>query len=239
MNKILNILFIFFLTSTSAFAYELKKAELENFVVAELAKQTKIQMAQYLPSSIDVKIINLPTTEVVVVTEKAPKIEVVSNFDRFMQYDIKKIIISENGKVLKTIPANVKVSVYKNVLVAKNYINQFDVINNLNTYSKKMEVGANIKEVISEIKPNQPLVAARNVSKDGLILNCFTKTKPDVIRNSDVKIIFKKGDELNIEIEGIALREGRIGDVIVVRNKKYNKMYTATVVEANQVEVKL
>jgi len=146
-------------------------------------------------------------------------------------------VISENGRTLRTIPVSVKVSIYKDVLVARDFIAQFGVVNSSNTYKKRMEVGATIKEVLSSIPA--PIVATRNISKEGLVLNCYTKSQPDVIRNSLVKIIFKKGDELTIETEGIAMREGRVGDLIVVKNQNYNKMYSATVVDTNRVEVKL
>lgn len=243
MNKFLKIVLIILIICTGfnacAQAYELQRNAIETFVINEVKRQTSAQLKEYAPYEIDVKIMNLPVEKIVTLSDKMPVIEVVSSSDKFMQYDIKRVVVSDNNQIVRITPVNVRISIYKNVLVAKEYINQFEVINGANTYYKRMEVGMNIKNVIPENGLIQPLVATRSVTKDNLILSCYTRPKPDIVRNSDVKIIFKQGDEFNIEIEGIAMKEGRIGDLIVVKNTKYNKLHTATIIGENKVEVKL
>ena len=54
-----------------------------------------------------------------------------------------------------------------------------------------------------------------------------------------VTVTFKTGQNLNISIDGIALTQGNIGDIIQVKNKRYNKIYTGEITGINQVLVQI
>lgn len=216
-------------------AYETKKSELESIIVKEVTTQSTKQLQKFGKFEIEVKVINLPIEEVIQTTQK-PTIKVASNYDKFMQYDIKKVTIVD-GVNSRSIPVNVKVAVYKDVLVAREFVPQFQLVNLSNTYIKRLDVASNIGNTLETL--NEALVASKNISKDMPVLSSYTRKKPDIIRNSDVKIFFTQGDELSIELEGTAMKEGRLGDIITVKNTKYNRIYTATVVGENTVEVKL
>jgi len=233
--KSLIVLAVLAFTIGGAQAYELKKSELEKIIVNEILTQSWAQLRKFSPNEIDVKIINLQIEDVTKTSQK-PTVKVASNFDRFMQYDIKRVTI-QDGTSSRSIPVNVKVAVYKDVLVAKELIPQFQLVTQGNTYIKRLDVANNIENTMSAFPG--VLVASRNISKDAPVLNLYTKQKPEIVRNSDVKVLFTQGDELSIELDATALKEGRIGDIITVKNTKYNKVYTATVIGENKVEVKL
>ena len=216
-------------------AYDLKKSELEKMITGEVIAQTQKQLQRFGKYEIEVKVINLPVEEITRTSQK-PTIKVASNFDKFMQYDIKKVTIID-GASSRSIPVNVKVAIYKDVLVAQEFIPQFQFVNWSNTTVKRLDVANNIENVMDKLP--EVLVASRNISKDAPVLSSYTKSRPDVVRNTDVKILFTQGDDLSIELEGTAMKEGKLGDIITVKNKKYNRIYTATVVGENRVEVKL
>lgn len=224
---------------SGAFCHELSKTTLENFIINEVKTQTATQLKDLRDVEIEVKVMNFAPGSITTPGDSSPEIKVVSNFPKFNPNDMKRVIISSNGTVVRTIPVSVKISVYKNVLVAKEYITQFQMITGANTYYKRVDISRNIQNTIGVDEFDTPRVAARNFPTDSVILSNYTKTKPDVLRNTPVKIIFNQSDNFNIEIDGIATTEGRIGDVITVKNTKYNKVHTATIVGTNTVEVTL
>jgi len=235
MNKFFKILLIVCILAagliTRAQAYETQKSEIEKFIVSEVAKQTRAQLKHLKNYDIEVKIINLPIGNKVRTNEK-PDIKVTSNFDKFMQYDIKRLTIGNTS-----FPVSVKVAIYKDVLTAKEFIPQLQMVNYSNTYIKRTDIANSVENVMEKLP--EPLVAAKNISKDMPVLISQTKEKPDIVRNSEVKIMFVQNDDFNIEISGVAMKEGKIGDIITVKNTRYNKIYTATVTGENRVEVKL
>ena len=60
-----------------------------------------------------------------------------------------------------------------------------------------------------------------------------------MLKNAIVAVHFKTESNLNIVVEGIALNQGSIGDVIQVKNRRMNKTYTGTVVGENKVEIQI
>ena len=58
------------------------------------------------------------------------------------------------------------------------------------------------------------------------------------VKNSNIDIVFQS-KAMNIKIKGIALKEGSIGDTILVRSDKYNKTYTGIVKSENEVMVRI
>ena len=58
------------------------------------------------------------------------------------------------------------------------------------------------------------------------------------LKNSNIDIVFQSKN-LNIKVRGKALKEGALGDKILVRSEKYNKTYTGTIKSANEVVVRI
>ena len=145
----------------------------------------------------------------------------------------------ENGKVIKTVPVNVRTHIFKNVLIATTRIGQFGEVNSANTKIQRMEVGVNLDNVLGKYDQNKPLIAIKPILQDNLVLKTSVKKKPDVVKNMAVKIQFSQNTNFDIEIDGIAAGEGNIGDIITVKNTTYNKIHTAKIISPNRVEVRL
>lgn len=222
-----------------AFARVLEKPELEKLIKEKVEEQTLKNYSKYGNIEVDVKIVNLPIENLTVQGEKLPEVKITSNFDRFLTYDIKKVVFLENGKVIKTVPTNVRTHIFKNVLVATTRIGQFGEVNSSNTKVQRMEIGTNIENVIEKYNQNKPLIAVKPILQDNLVLKTSVKKKPDVVKDMAVKIKFSQNSNFDIEIDGIAKTEGNIGDIITVKNTTYNRVHTARVISPNRVEVKL
>ena len=83
------------------------------------------------------------------------------------------------------------------------------------------------------------MVAKRDYRDGEYIDKRFIKVKPDVTKNSEVRIILNSGNGLQIAIDGIARADGIIGEYVTVENKMYNKTYSAKVIGENRVLVNI
>ncbi len=225
----------------NAQARVVQKSELINIVEEIVYEQTQKQMAKYNVDKIDVKVLNMPIETLTTSGDSAPKIKVISNFDRFLTYDIKKVTVidGDSGKVIKTIPTNVRTLVYKNVLVSTSRIGLLSPINLSNTKIENLEVGSVIENVMDKIDSNSPLIALRPIMLGKMVLKTSVRKKPDVAKLEAVKISFVQDERISIEVDGIAEAEGNIGDTILVKNTRFNKIHTALITGKNRVEVKL
>lgn len=243
MHKLMRIFLIIMILGIAhnAQARVIQKSELIDIVEKIVYDQTAEQMAKYNVDKIDVKVVNMPIETLTTSSNSKIKVEVVSNFDRFLTYDIKKVRVIEedNGKVIKTIPTNVRTLVYKDVLVTTDRIGIFSPINLSNTKVENLEVGSVIENVMDKIDLNSPIVALRPIMLGKMVLKTSVRKKPDVAKMEAVKISFVQDDRISIEVDGIAEAEGNIGDTILVKNTRFNKIHTALITGKNRVEVKL
>ena len=125
---------------------------------------------------------------------------------------------------------------YKNVLTAKNPISYGKEITLADVALERKEVSDCLDKVITEYKSG--FMSARNFQKGNIIKTNFLKEKSVITKNSIVEIIFiSKG--LRITLQGKALKDGAIGDLIPVRSEKYNKVYTGKVSSQNEIIVRI
>ena len=243
MHKLMRIFLIMLVLGIShnAQARVVQKSELINVVEKIVYEQTTQYMAKYNVDKIDVKVVNMPIETITTSGEAAPQVKVVSNFDRFLTYDIKKVMVidGDNGKIIKTIPTNVRTLVYKDVLVSTARIGLLSPINLSNTKVDNLEVGSVIEQVMDKIDANSPIIALRPIMLGKMVLKTSVRKKPDVAKMEAVKISFVQDERISIEVDGIAEAEGNIGDTILVKNTRFNKIHTALITGKNRVEVKL
>lgn len=227
---------IMILSAMSAKCDTLTQPELENTVKSQIKNQTQKQVDALGGGDIEVKILNMPFGAIE--TKGKPEIKVESNQDTFRYRDIKRVSVYDGQTFVKSFPISVQTLVFKDTLCAINPIARDQAINVSNSSIKRIEIGQYLGLTIDNF-PNKPLVATRNMQKGTPVLKNYVKSKPDVIKDSMVNIIFESNDNLRITVDGKALKEGSIGDSIQVKSSKYNKIYQATVSNKNEVTIKI
>lgn len=237
MKCLLKILLILLLgaTASKAFAYNLTEDMVREVIIKEVKKEAQ----KYTDGEVDVKIASMIFTGLKTKSEKAPEIKIVSTQQRFMYRDIKRVMILDGGVCLSSFPVNVTTLVYKDVVVAKDYVNQGEVITGANTQVKRAQVGEYLDKVMLELDPLKPAIATRSLAADSVILKSYIKSKPDIVRNSAVNLLFVSDDGLKIEMDGLAMGEGNIGDLVLVKNTRYNKVHSGYITGKNEVSVKI
>lgn len=236
LTKILIVLFSLLLICTVCSAQTLSEEEFRAAIIEKITKQAQKQVDSLGGGEVKVRILNMPQGEIT--TKDKVEIKVESNTNGFLSRDIKRVSVYDGKTFIKSFPISVNTLVFKEVLCATNPIVREQAISISNSSVQKMQIGQYLGQTIDKY-PKGELVATRNVPKGSPILKNYVKSKPDVLKDSTINIIFKSNDNLKITVDGKALKEGSIGDNIQVKSLKYNKIYQATVSNKNEVTVKI
>lgn len=237
MKKAMKNLIIFSILmflGQSAFCYTLTSEQLNKAVLNKIEIQTKTNFGF---DDFKINLTGIPKENIVTNETIAPKIEVVSQNQNFQPYTYKRIIIKDSkNNVVRTFSINVQTLVYQKVLTASSTIPFNSEINASNTTLERKEVSRFLNKTIAN-----PLnaVSTRNYQKGGVILSDGIKQKAAVVKNSTVEIVFVSKKGMKITLQGKALKDGSIGETILVRSNKYNKTYNAVVNSANEVTVRI
>jgi len=133
-----------------------------------------------------------------------------------------KASIFEGDRLLESVPVTVKVIRFANRVVAKRDIPKGKVIAPEDLETKRMrryssmESNLGVEEVVGS-------VARRVIQKGTLIRPSMLEPRYEVKRKDRVRVLYQKG-AIRIEIVGVALDNGKKGDIIRVKNLSSGKV---------------
>ena len=165
--------------------------------------------------------------------------KIVSGGDKIVPRDIKRVDVYVNGAFIKTLNLPVQTSVYKEVLVANDFINREQALTKENSSVKKMDVSMKMDYILTEKMLEKEITAKKAFQKGEVIDRRFVKMRPDVVRNGEVRIFFVSNDAVMVSVDGTAMSDGMCGDYIDVENKNYKKVYNGKVIGENKVLVNI
>ena len=165
--------------------------------------------------------------------------KIVSGGDKIVPRDIKRVEVYVNGAFIKTLNLPVQTSVYKEVLVANDFINREQALTKENSSVKKMDVSMKMDYILTEKMLEKEITAKKAFQKGEVIDRRFVKMRPDVVRNGEVRIFFVSNDAVMVSVDGTAMSDGMCGDYIDVENKNYKKVYNGKVIGENKVLVNI
>ncbi|MCX7880700.1 MAG: flagellar basal body P-ring formation chaperone FlgA [Ignavibacteria bacterium] len=171
----------------------------------EISLPQKIQDFWFSESDIDFEI-NFGTTE--------PIGNVIAGIE-FRRY----------GNLLKRVEIPVRVKVFRNVLTASRTINRGEVISDENTIVQYKEISSKTQLSDSEGEEIYGKVAKHTILR-GSIITKELLTEPFAIRRGDkIKIIVLSGS-VYIQTTGVALQDGKSGELVRVRRDGTNTILT-------------
>ena len=177
---------------------------------------------------IPIQSFNLPDGKVTV--------EIVSNgYNNMTAKEFKKVNIKVNNAYARTYYVPVETKAYKYAAVAKEVIARDKVIPLQSVEFKKVDITGNLDNTVNANDIARELVAKKMFYPGDIITKRYTMAKPDVVKNAMVTVNFRTNSNLNVTVEGMALMQGNKGDMIQVKNKRFNKIYTGEVIGINQV----
>lgn len=207
------------------------------FIIDKAQDSIVKQVSSMVKGKVVAKIEKIPY-ETLEIPDGKLNIDTYVNLQSFNSFTVAKIDILVDGKKFKTFGTPVKLYVYDEVWVANDLINRGKSLSRANLIIEKKELG---------------LMAAIAVRKDFNLYNCLTKKTykpgdiidtryiekvPLIIKNSPVSVIFE-GSNMSITMSAQALDDGKLGDYIRVRSKKYKKEYIGKVISNNTILVNI
>ena len=159
--------------------------------------------------------------------------------DRILPRDVKRVDVYVNGNYVRTLNLPAQTRVYKDVLVASDFINREQTLTKECTEVKRIDVAMRAGYVLDGSMLEKEITTKKIFQKGEIIDKRFVKMKPDVARNSDVRVFFVSKGAVMVTIDGTAMGDGMVGDYINVENKNYKKVYNGKIIGANRVLVKI
>ena len=221
-------------TGMSVQAQTVTSAEIKN----KIASQLEAIYKKNTNADVEVKIIATPFAELQL-PDGEISYKIVQGAEKIIPRDIKRVDIYVNNAFVRTLNLPAQTSVYKEVLVAADFINREQSITREATLVQRIDVSQKIDYVLSEKILSKEMSAKKAFQKGEVIDKRFVKMKPDVARNGEVRIFFVSNGAVMITIDGTALADGMTGDYINVENKNYKKVYTGKVIGENRVLVNI
>ena len=233
MKKVLSLitLIMVMMTSVKAEAQTLTVKQFEN----EISKQVIKTYKNYTDADLSVKILQVPFSTLNI-KDGVVTYKVTTNNDKFMPRDVKKVEIFVNGKYERFMMIPVEVKAYKNVLVASEAINRESAITAMNTVMQRKEVSNVLSNVITNGYLKKDVVSKKMYKEGEIIDKRFLAARPDVARNQEIVALFKSSG-VTISITAISQSEGNVGDYVMLKSPKYQRVYRGKVIAPNRVLV--
>ena len=232
--KQLLITVLIMITGLSVQAQTVTSAEIKS----QIATQLETIYKNNTKADVEVKITATPFAQLQLPDGKVTY-KITQGADKIVPRDIKRVDIYVDNAFVRTLNLPTQTSVYKEVLVAADFINREESITREATLVKKIDVSQKMDYVLSENVLTKEMSAKKAFQKGEIIDKRFVKMKPDVTRNGEVRIFFVSNGAVMISIDGTAMTDGMTGDYINVENKNYKKIYTGKVIGENRVLVSI
>ena len=233
MKKLLLTALITIVSTVAVQAQTLTSAQVQADVTKVLQEKYYNGLVGY---DVEVKIVNLPFSELMVPDGKL-YYEVVSPKDKYLPRDIKRVNLYVNGMLVKTLNLPVIMKAYKEVLVAKTDIDREQELTEENTILKKVDCSEMIEYVLEQGSLKKEMTTKKPMKAGEILDKRFIKVKPDVVRNTEVRVFFSSNDSLMVTIDAVALEDGLVGEWVNVENKNYKKVYKGKIIGENRVLV--
>lgn len=233
MKRILKLILIAVLAFSSLKAQARILDEKE--IKTDVARQAVSIYRNFTDAELSVKVVTLPFKDIDVPDGKV-SFTVSSNTKRFVARDLLKVCVYVNNRYVRTFNAPVVIKAWESVLVAACDINREKQITPDVVTVKKIEVSDTLGYHLKPESLNKEVMAKKFFREGEVIDKRFVKLKPEVLRNSNVTVMFQK-ENLTVSVEATALSDGSVGDSICLVNKKYNRVYTGKVIGESKVLV--
>ena len=232
MNKIVATALILIISNLGVNAQMVSSSDVKTSV----AKILETNYNKMTNGEVEVKVSATPFAQLQLPDGKV-SYKVVSGGDKILPRDIKRVDVYVNNAFVKTLNLPVQTIVYKDVLVASDFINREQAVTNECTTVKRMDVSMKMDYVLDQKMLAKEMTTKKAFQKGEVIDKRFVKMRPDVQRNGEVRIFFVSNGDVMVTIDGTAMADGMTGDYINVENKNYKKVYNGKVIGENRVLV--
>jgi flagella basal body P-ring formation protein FlgA len=220
------------------------EAQIQQVVTAHVQQTLSNVIAKEDQSNVSVNIIQLPLASLnfpEVKNAKDIQLKAESSLgEMYSERAVVRLTMTLPSGSQREVGVPVQISIKKPVWVVKNVINANEPLT-LNNFSLEVrDVSHNYSYAVGQERNLSNYVARLNLRPGEILDARKIVIPPDVSYNDEVRIFISSGNGMTISVPGIALANGRIGEMIRVRQSVFQqKYYSAKVIDKNQVLVEM
>lgn len=151
-------------------------------------------------------------------------------------YQTYEVFFKIDHKIVKKVPVRTHIKIYKEVFVAKDTIKRDHMIQDSDLEKIRTNVGRLPKNYVTDKSLLVGKVAKRAIGPSEVMHDNAVATPP-LVKSGDQLLIVYETPSLRLTAPGIAMRRGRLGERITVRNLNSKSIVQAIVKEKNMVQV--
>ena len=235
MKKIISTILITIVfagtVSAKTISADVLKKDIQDVIVKDYSSRTS--------ADLDIKITMLPFQSITLPEGKISYVILNNDDFKLTSRDVKRINLLVDGKLQRTISVPLEIKAYEDVLIAAETISREQPVSLSKVRFKKINIADKSDFIVTKESFRKEMVAKKDFREGEFIDKRFVKERPDVTMNSEVRIILNSDNGFQIAIDGIAKKDGVIGEYVTVENKMYNKVYNAKVIGENRVLVNI
>ena len=235
MKKIISTIFTIIIFAGAVSAQTISAEKLKN----DIQKIVTEDYATKTSAELDIKVTMLPFSSINLPDGRIDYVILNTEDNKLTSRAVKRINILVDGKLQRTISVPLEIKAYQEVPIAIDTIEREQPITLSKVRFKKINIADKSDFVVSKESLNKEIIAKKEFKEGEFIDKRFVKERPDVTMNSEVRIILNSDNGFQIAIDGIAKKDGVIGEYVTVENKMYNKVYNAKVIGENRVLVNI
>ena len=146
------------------------------------------------------------------------------------------IWVNIKGQPYKKAFFRAKVHMYETVVVTNRAMAAGELLTPDDIHVEKKEISALMAGYITDI--NKPIgFVMKRMTNSGTVLEESMLDKPVILKMGSMIHITAKMGDANVQTQGIALQDGKEGQIIRVRNTVTKKIVSGTVIDADTVQV--
>jgi len=165
--------------------------------------------------------------------------------DDFLTFDIQEPAFGSGNITVKTrclgakpwsIYVPTRVDIFAKVQVASSSLAKGTILTAQHLQSKRINISSNAGSTVTDNKDLIGMELKRPVRTGETLRFTYVK-KPNIIIKGQTVIMRVSSSRLSVQAPGIAMKDGRLGEQIKVRNEQSNRIITAMVVAPGEVSL--
>lgn len=158
--------------------------------------------------------------------------------ERYSERSVVRVSLQLEDGQLKEMGVPVWISIRKPVWIVTSMIQANQPLNKSQLRLETRDVSHTLMHSVGPESPVETFVARLNMLPGDVLDDRKIIIPPDVRANTDVNIILTSNSDMKINVPGVAMADGRIGEVIRVRQQLFKtRYYMAKIINKNQVQV--
>jgi flagella basal body P-ring formation protein FlgA len=231
-------------SQTASRAADVTEAQLRPVITAHVQEKLSTVIAKDDQPNVSVNIIQLPAPSLHFPdVPNANEIQLKADSsigDIYSERAVIRVTMTPPTGNAREVGIPIQISIKKPVWVVKNVINANEPLS-LNNFSLQVrDVSHNYLYAVGQERNLDSYVARLNLRPGEILDARKIVIPPDINYNDDVRILISSNNGMTITVPGVALANGRIGEVIRVRQSVFRqKYYSAKIIDKNEVLVEM